>query len=361
MVRSDKHHFIHLIVQAYRYDNERENDPSVIQKRTVFRAFVSGFLAIASFLLSVMNLINGYWRMLITTMFLTVGFVSCAFMFGKLKWRKLPSALAATMVAFMFTSYAVHGNNEGFAILWILIVPSIAMNYIGLTGGTILGTYFVLLLPVLFYSPLRARFSELAVYSETFMTRFPVLYLITFVSAIVLTAQKDAYYHRIREVADSDPLTGLFNRRYYEEQLERYTAENRLERLTLISVDVNRLKYTNDTMGHEAGDELLTGAAACLKDSFSDAHAVCRIGGDEFMVISFTDPAVLKEQIRSLRDASAKFAGKYIHSISLAVGWAEHDLFPSLPLNELEKTADEMMYTDKRNFYMNSGLERRRN
>gem|GEM_PF-1250863 len=358
-IHPKKNFFIHIIKEAYRYDRERDAEDEVTKKnKFYFKAYVSAFLAGASLLLSIMNIVNEYWKMLGTTLGLTIGFILCAVMFGVFRLEKVPSALAAVMVAFMFTTYAVRGNNEGFAILWILIVPSISMNYIGLSGGTILGIYYQILLPVLFYTPLRDNFA--AFYTQTFMTRFPILYFISFLVSIVLTAQKEFYFHGIREAAYVDDLTALRNRRHYEEMLEKLNAGDKANELAIISVDVNRLKYTNDNMGHEAGDQLLSGAAACLTKAFPDAKAVCRTGGDEFMILSYADKDQLEKNIAALRKSASEYKTTLISGISLAVGYATRRDDPTLSIGALEKKADREMYADKRNFYVSSGLERRK-
>ena len=81
-----------------------------------------------------------------------------------------------------------------------------------------------------------------------------------------------------------DQLTSLKNRRAYEEQIAEFSTNKPLE-LCVIMLDVNDLKVINDTLGHIAGDELLTGTSECIKQAFSDTDMIYRIGGDEFCVL----------------------------------------------------------------------------
>jgi diguanylate cyclase (GGDEF)-like protein/PAS domain S-box-containing protein len=81
-----------------------------------------------------------------------------------------------------------------------------------------------------------------------------------------------------------DQLTGLYNRRYYEEALIRLNDEEFLP-LTLIMADVNGLKLTNDAFGHKAGDLLLEKAASILKRDCRAGDIIARIGGDEFVLL----------------------------------------------------------------------------
>ena len=91
----------------------------------------------------------------------------------------------------------------------------------------------------------------------------------------------------LNEQATRDWLTGLHNRRYFEETVADHTAAaNRYDRkLSLVLFDVDRFKQINDRHGHEAGDTVLKEVADLLKSVSRAADIVCRYGGDEFAVI----------------------------------------------------------------------------
>lgn len=91
----------------------------------------------------------------------------------------------------------------------------------------------------------------------------------------------------IQEQATRDWLTGLYNRRYFEETLADHveTARRYNRDLSLVLFDINDFKRINDTHGHEAGDETLRRFAGILKQTARKADIVCRYGGDEFAVI----------------------------------------------------------------------------
>lgn len=89
---------------------------------------------------------------------------------------------------------------------------------------------------------------------------------------------------RLREMAERDSLTKLYNRLYFEERLNRYeSAEAR--HFSIILIDIDGLKIVNDTLGHLYGDMLIISTAEMLNSLFGDAGCVARVGGDEFAII----------------------------------------------------------------------------
>ncbi|MBC3796292.1 HD domain-containing protein [Acetobacterium tundrae] len=89
---------------------------------------------------------------------------------------------------------------------------------------------------------------------------------------------------KIRYLSYHDYLTGLFNRRFYEEVLSKLDKEENLP-LTLVMADVNGLKIINDSFGHAVGDELLKKASKVIKNGCRKSDVVARLGGDEFVII----------------------------------------------------------------------------
>ena len=94
-------------------------------------------------------------------------------------------------------------------------------------------------------------------------------------------------FREARQLADLDALTGLHNRRYFHETLDREVARaTRYDRkLALLVLDLDDFKGVNDRIGHLAGDAVLAGAAERIRDVVRSADIACRVGGDEFGVI----------------------------------------------------------------------------
>ena len=99
--------------------------------------------------------------------------------------------------------------------------------------------------------------------------------------------QIEALRERLYEQAIRDPLTGLFNRRFLTETLERELARARRAKLPLavVLLDVDHFKQVNDTSGHRAGDQLLRALAGLLTEQTRREDLVCRYGGEEFVVL----------------------------------------------------------------------------
>jgi diguanylate cyclase (GGDEF)-like protein/PAS domain S-box-containing protein len=92
---------------------------------------------------------------------------------------------------------------------------------------------------------------------------------------------------RLRHLADHDALTGLINRRRFEEELERHLAQGRRYGMggALLVLDLDGFKAVNDNHGHRAGDRVLIAVATTLKRRLRESDVVARLGGDEFAVL----------------------------------------------------------------------------
>lgn len=152
-------------------------------------------------------------------------------------------------------------------------------------------------------------------------------------------------------MAKTDALTGLLNRRAGLEILRRVYTENKSEReaLTVCFADIDGLKYINDTYGHGAGDSMIKSVANVLKNYIDRVGTVCRLGGDEFLLIL---PGHTKSQARLIsaqidRDV-AKCRIAEVEGISMSFGFKEADYRQGETANTLISTADLDMYREKR-------------
>jgi len=146
-----------------------------------------------------------------------------------------------------------------------------------------------------------------------------------------------------------DQLTGVYNRTYFETELERLN-NSREYPVTIISADLDGLKLVNDTMGHDVGDTLLINCAAILKKSLRRSDILARVGGDEFSaILPNTDKVKGQKIIRRIRKNTSSYnKGNEDVPMGISVGVATAEKSET-PLKELFKRADDMMYRDKLN------------
>ncbi|MCF0146592.1 MAG: GGDEF domain-containing protein, partial [Eubacterium sp.] len=127
----------------------------------------------------------------------------------------------------------------------------------------------------------------------------------------------------------------------------------------VVVVDINDLKTVNDTWGHGAGDELITGVSDCIRKAFEDEQSACyRLGGDEFAVITRSSEAELQGRINFLRNRIGRWMGSYGAGASIALGAAT--AADGKDFASVVRTADERMYADKRRHYSQTRYNRRK-
>ncbi|MBQ3670378.1 MAG: GGDEF domain-containing protein [Treponema sp.] len=159
--------------------------------------------------------------------------------------------------------------------------------------------------------------------------------------------------------ATTDELTHLLNRSAYEEAINRYEKEPLPNDIVFVSMDVNGLKDANDTFGHDAGDELIRGAAFCITACFSPYGALYRTGGDEFQAIIFADGKTVDKIRGDFERIVGEWSGNRIKELSISAGYAPKCENPNLCAVDLIKLADQRMYNAKSKHYARLGLDRR--
>jgi len=159
--------------------------------------------------------------------------------------------------------------------------------------------------------------------------------------------QKQRQIKRIKYLSFHDVLTGLYNRRLFEEAMIRLDSANNYP-LTIILADLNGLKLTNDAFGHYEGDKLLKETADIIRLNIRENHIAARWGGDEFAILMpKTTSEEAKNIIKILNDKIDKKNDKKDKVIlSVAFGW-ETKVDRSTSLNNIFKIAEEYMYKRK--------------
>jgi diguanylate cyclase (GGDEF)-like protein len=159
---------------------------------------------------------------------------------------------------------------------------------------------------------------------------------------------------RIYEMSVRDGLTGVFNRRYFDERLTTeyaFAARHRTP-LCVLLADIDHFKRINDQIGHQAGDEVLRAIANELKKGIRTEDVVARYGGEEFaMIARGIDPngaLLFAERVRSLVErAHVVWEGRRV-SVTISVGVAHNQVVPAITRGEeLTAAADAALYRAK--------------
>ncbi|MCR4821971.1 MAG: GGDEF domain-containing protein [Treponema sp.] len=155
-----------------------------------------------------------------------------------------------------------------------------------------------------------------------------------------------------------DELTDCYNRRAYNKDILTFIDENKP--FAYLSLDLNALKSTNDSLGHEAGDELILAAVKCMSQAFSDIGEIYRIGGDEFVVLIYADEETLKDHCRNFDENLKNWKGKLVKNVSVSYDYVLSSEVTGKSIEEIANLADRRMYSKKSKYYIENGLNRRR-
>ncbi len=150
---------------------------------------------------------------------------------------------------------------------------------------------------------------------------------------------------RIRDLTYKDNLTGLYNRRFFEKELERLNTKRQLP-ISIITADINGLKIINDSLGHKKGDDLLIKSAELIKKVIRKEDILARYGGDEFVLLLPQTDEIEAEKIINRIRKRAKATELDELTVSIALGTASKtDL--NQEIKDVLKKADNDMYQNK--------------
>lgn len=160
-------------------------------------------------------------------------------------------------------------------------------------------------------------------------------------------------------ISNTDELTGLSNRRSYETDISESSEIPAEENFVYFSIDINGLKQVNDNLGHQAGDELIIGAASCIRKCLGAYGRTYRIGGDEFAAIIYASETELQHICEDLEETILRWKGTLVGSLAMSFGYASKREYPTLTISKIANIADERMYAEKEIYYSQKGIDRR--
>lgn len=167
-----------------------------------------------------------------------------------------------------------------------------------------------------------------------------------------MTESLSAKSETFQQAALTDALTGMQNRRYFDDALKEYLEEfRRIDKpVGLMVLDLDHFKHINDTHGHDVGDDVLRAVAGCLRDLTRYHDVVARLGGEEFAVVAPNmDVELLSkfaERIRAAISAMSISSGNVRLRVTTSVGLAVWDR--SETADDFYRRADKLLYQAKR-------------
>lgn len=279
-------------------------------------------------------------------------------------WWLLPVQLSIWGPAWIFASASMYRDAAYFP-LFVLYLAAAVLFYFSLPRkslgrAAIVAGFTVWSLVFLLHSWVTARPPYIPVANEIWnWQKFLVAIgmLLVMLERQVATNEWYAFH---------DQLTGLPNRRLFEERLEQAIGSSRASgtRVAVMMIDLNGFKNINDSLGHEVGDNLLQQIGQHLRQVIRVPDTVARLGGDEFMIVSVDLPAnlplsqMIHSSMNRIADALKKPFAVAGHDllITASVGVA---VYPDDAVNEavLRRLADERMYRQKQSALSYAGQE----
>ncbi|WP_346353831.1 HD domain-containing phosphohydrolase [Azotosporobacter soli] len=166
----------------------------------------------------------------------------------------------------------------------------------------------------------------------------------------LMLSQLQSSREKLKEMSLRDGLTGLYNRSFFQQELERLEVSD-VERIDIVVCDVDGLKIVNDTLGHDVGDEMIQQAVRLLLSVFGEKAKVIRMGGDEFLIMLYGESEEhvrnachrIQEQLELVKLKRDGFI------LRMSVGWAFSDTPPirAHHVATMIREADDAMYRRK--------------
>ena len=294
----------------------------------------------------------------ISIMLITVlAYFSWIVIYTKNRINKSPQLLdyietICMLVVFIFVILSTGLQDSGYNLLSIFIVLIGAIQF-GRNYSLRISIITTLIILIIDFVSIGPNKQVLSIYFEKDLVLFSALFVTAFILGMYVDIERE-HTKELKNLANVDELTGLYNHRYFQEFLQKSIdeADKKKQEVSLLFMDIDYFKNFNDINGHQAGDLLLKEISQILKYCIRDTDAVARYGGEEFAVIlpNTTEKNALKigERIRSSIQ-STYFKGQENQpdkNITISIGVSSYPK-RAISKHQLINTADDALYRAK--------------
>ena len=262
------------------------------------------------------------------------------------------AAFTISALFFMLMTYLVYdGGVSNTGPLWVYPLPIILMFLLGFRQGLFYMALFILINAFILFAP----------DNSLLQSSYPYAFKVRIILSLVLVTSLASAYEYLREksfndmrelrnilehTSRQDPLTGLYNRRAYMNDVSRLSDT----RGAVLMCDIDHFKAINDFYGHTSGDKILVQVAECIRENIRKEDLGIRWGGEEFFIFipnsTIMNGYVVGEKLRkSIASLSMHGHNDAKIKVTISIGVSTTDDFISL--DEAIKNADNAMYTAK--------------
>lgn len=333
-------------------------DDIKINKRKRAITFIS--VAAVFVLNAVFNVISFNGILANFYMAIILSFIICVYSLSFYKEFVISDIIASIALVFGIGYLGFNGWLIDTNVIWVLVIPFLWFYIVDYRVALVTNILLLVIFCIIFLTSFNQMYID--IYSLEFMYRFPFLFLLIMIISILIFRRFNTNEIKSKLLTYNDEVTSLSNRAYYK-MFVNFVRKKGLTNIEMIvvSLDVNSLKRVNDTLGHEYGDILISAAAKMIKKSFPNAEIVSRIGGDEFIVITYEDYESFMKCYNSLDENCKEFKNPKIEKLTISKGYARSKDHPYINPEKLYIIADREMYKNKSEYYKKEGIDRRVN
>jgi diguanylate cyclase (GGDEF)-like protein len=255
------------------------------------------------------------------------------------------------------------GGIDGSSMVWVAFLPIAATIMAGTTDGLVWGAISVSTIAGI-YVLNRMLGIDVTLLPSTSMDRMIDLIAVTSVTGTAIWLNEKAKAHAmnhlesvqalLNHLATVDPLTNVFNRRYFFDRakIELEIAKLQERRTSILLLDIDHFKTVNDSYGHKVGDQILTGLVVLCQENLREMDTLARLGGEEFVILlpetDLAEARHIAERLRRTFEHTAIKTDSGPQNVTVSIGVMSHPTSDAeLPVDKLVQRADQAMYLAK--------------